>query len=210
MKSMKIQIIAALLLCIALFSVTAKASVDNQSTMTCNPRTSAYNCMVCNCYHEARDQVGVTDSLDGLIAVTKVVLSRVESPQFPNSVCKVVYQRAQFSWTGDKYDNNIHPTKNETRESVITSIANCKRAVNIAQTEGANGILYYFNPTKARPKWARKFKDCGNVGSHKFMVDGKVCPRNIGRNTGYNHKTINKQTKTESSKTGSNQKRGTR
>ena len=176
MKSMKIQIIAALLLCIALFSITAKASVDSVANMTCNSRTSTYNCMVCNCYHESRGE-----SLDGMIAVSKVVLSRAASGQYPKSLCKVIYQDAQFSWTQDRNDNNIHPNKDNSRESVIAGIAACKRATSIAMSEGENGVLFYFNPAKARPRWARSMTSCGKLGQHLFMVQkGETCPRHLG------------------------------
>ena len=53
-------------------------------------------CMVQNVYHEARDQ-----SLLGQAAVAHVTLNRVKSPAYHDSVCDVVWQPMQFSWTQD-------------------------------------------------------------------------------------------------------------
>jgi N-acetylmuramoyl-L-alanine amidase len=48
-------------------------------------------------HHEAKGE-----SLEGQIAVANVVLNRVKSNKFPNTVCGVVKQRGQFSWYGKK------------------------------------------------------------------------------------------------------------
>ena len=48
-------------------------------------------------YHESRGE-----PLEGKKAVANVVLNRLESKMFPSSICKVVYQRKQFSWTTNK------------------------------------------------------------------------------------------------------------
>jgi N-acetylmuramoyl-L-alanine amidase len=42
------------------------------------------------------------EPLKGQIAVANVVLNRVASPRFPDSICSVVNQRGQFSWVGKK------------------------------------------------------------------------------------------------------------
>ena len=48
------------------------------------------NCMASNIYFEAS-----TQSRIGKIAVAQVTMNRVRSPEFPHSVCKVVYQGPQ-------------------------------------------------------------------------------------------------------------------
>ena len=53
-------------------------------------------CMAKNIYFEAR-----MESTKGQLAVGLVTLNRVNSPYFPNNVCDVVYQHAQFSWYWD-------------------------------------------------------------------------------------------------------------
>lgn len=48
-------------------------------------------CMVCTLFFEARPT-----SFDGMLAVGRVVMERVESRQYPDNICDVVYQRHQF------------------------------------------------------------------------------------------------------------------
>ena len=169
MKLMKKQITAALFLCLASFSSKVMASA-----ITCNSRQSSYNCLLCNCYHETRGE-----STNGKVAVAKVVLSRSESDEYPNAICKVVYQDSQFSWTNDRIANSINAVRTEDK----ASLDECKSAINTAMHEGANGVLYYYNPDKAQPRWARAYTLCGRVENHVFLTPrGTKCPKNLGTN----------------------------
>lgn len=164
---MKIQIVVTFLLGFSLWGFNASAE-----TLTCNARQNSTNCLLCNCYHESRGE-----SYEGMVAVAKVVLSRADSGVFPSSVCGVVYQPAQFSWTQDRIRNNISATNIDDKES----FNECKKAISTATNEGANGVLYYYNPSVARPAWARRFVNCGTVGNHVFLTPrGQSCPRRLG------------------------------
>ncbi|MCJ8322923.1 MAG: cell wall hydrolase [Rhizobiales bacterium] len=55
-----------------------------------------FKCFVDNVYFEARNQTET-----GKFAVAFVTLNRVNSEDFPNSICEVVWQPGQFSWTSD-------------------------------------------------------------------------------------------------------------
>ncbi len=68
------------------------------SLLTHIPETNSatLDCMAKNIYFEARDQ-----SLEGQIAVAQVVMNRVLSDKYPDSPCKVIYQKNQFSWYWD-------------------------------------------------------------------------------------------------------------
>ncbi len=147
-------------------------------TMSCKPNSSSYNCLVCNCYHETRGEPKV-----GMIAVAKTVLSRAQSDEFPDTVCGVVYQPSQFSWTADSYSNNI----NAKEPKDIQALQDCKAAADTAIDEGANGLLYFYNPRKVTPGWSRRVTSCGRAGNHVFSVSrGDTCPRHLGAaaNTG--------------------------
>jgi len=144
-------------------------------TLACTQRQSSFNCLVCNCFYETRGEPKV-----GKIAVAKTVLSRVASDEFPDSICAVVFQPSQFSWVSDSNTNTINVKKPED----ILALKECKEASNIAMDEGANGLLYFYNPRKASPAWARRMTNCGRAGEHVFMVPrGTTCPRNLGGNT---------------------------
>lgn len=155
----------ALLFCLVTQSALAE-------TMNCNARQSSYDCLVCNCYHESRGE-----PQEGKIAVAKTVLSRSQSRSYPNSVCRVVYQPWQFSWTNDRHSNRI-----STRNSIDRrSLQDCREAADKAIDEGPNGLIYFYNPRHASPAWARRVTSCGKVGHHIFLVPrGETCPRNLG------------------------------
>ena len=53
-------------------------------------------CGAQNIYHESRGE-----SNSGQIAVSNVVRNRVKSKHYPNTICEVVWQPKQFSWTHD-------------------------------------------------------------------------------------------------------------
>ncbi|AZZ36774.1 hypothetical protein CIK05_08205 [Bdellovibrio sp. qaytius] len=146
----------------------------NAESMSCNARQSSFDCMVCNCYHETRGE-----SQEGKIAVAKTVLSRAESKSFPGTVCKVVYQPWQFSWTRDRHSDNINA------KSFIDnrSLKDCRAAVDKAIDEGPNGLIFFYNPRAVSPAWAKRVKSCGKVGRHIFLVPhGKKCPKSLGSN----------------------------
>lgn len=147
-------------------------------SLACNRNTSSFTCLVCNCYHESRGE-----PLDGRIAVLKTVLTRKEDDvyTFPDTVCGVVYEDGQFSWTEDKYSNNI-TTKNAED---VQSLRECRQAADIAIDEGANGIIFFNNPRTSDNAW--KFKrgktTCGRIGNHVFYVpNGQKCPKALGAN----------------------------
>lgn len=66
---------------------------------------AAILCLSSVIHHEARGE-----SFEGQVAVASVVLNRVESSRFPNTVCGVVKQPKQFSWYPRK------PLTNQKRE----------------------------------------------------------------------------------------------
>ena len=156
-----------------LFCLTAQSAFAE--VLTCRSTDSSYNCLVCNCFFETS-----SESLQGKVAVAKTVLSRVASKEFPNTVCGVVFQRSQFSWTNDSNPNFFDARKPED----IKVLKDCRDASDTAMNEGANGLLYFYNPRKVTPAWASRMKKCGRVENHAFMVpNNKTCPRYLGGNS---------------------------
>ena len=154
-----------------LSGVNANAATE---TINCTSRQSSYNCLLCNCYFETRGE-----PLVGKIAVAKTVLSRMDSNEFPDTACGVVFQPSQFSWTNDSYRNTVKVSKPEDQ----AALQQCRDAANTALDEGPNGLLYFYNPRKVTPSWARKMRNCGRAGEHVFMVPkSETCPRNLGAN----------------------------
>lgn len=107
---------------------------------------SEVNCLAQTIYHEARGE-----PLAGQLAVANVTMNRVYSGTFPNSVCKVVYQRGQFSWTTKKT-----PTRNIPKEFVDMAT----RVIIHERADNTNGSLFFAN--KSVPVKRRQAKRIGN------------------------------------------------
>lgn len=75
-------------------TVTIPGDRGPNGSVSCGKPQDSFQCMMCNCNHEA----GI-ESEAGKLAVGKVVMTRVGMSSYPKTVCGVIYQRAQFSWT---------------------------------------------------------------------------------------------------------------
>lgn len=93
----------------------------------------------------------------GKVAVAEVILNRVKSNQFPNSVEEVVYQSGQFSPVSDGSINN-NPTEEDYR-----AIAEAESGSNYAQ-----GALYFYNPEIATARDLDAFTTITTIGGHTF------------------------------------------
>jgi len=115
-----------------------------------------------NMYHEARG-----DGSDSMQMVGEVTLNRVQHEAYPNTVCAVVYQRKQFSWTHMKKDHTPHEEESweialELAENLITG------EIEYFDT----GATHFLNPDKVKvlPRWARTFEKVGRIGNHEFFA----------------------------------------
>lgn len=129
---------------------------------------SDFNCLVTTLYHEARGEPA-----EGVLAVAKVVLNRASSPRYPKSICGVVKQQLvkgiwQFSfWKETNLLNKPVDKKSWERMSRIA-----QQAVNIHYSgfDIVDRAMYYYNPYKANPKWAKskKLQFVAQIGKHRF------------------------------------------
>lgn len=114
-------------------------------------------CLTQNIYHEARGE-----SLRGQIAVAYVTLNRVESSEFPNTICEVVHQDCQFSWRC-KPPEPINVEKWNEAKNLANSILTHENPIK--------GSVYYYNPRKSSPSWRRKH--CSkyiDIENHRFCL----------------------------------------
>lgn len=95
----------------------------------------------------------------GQVAVGAVVLNRVKSSSFPNSISGVVYQPWAFTAVHDG-QINLEPNDSAMRAA--------KDAMN--GWDPTNGCLYYFNPATATSKWIWSRKVQLTIGKHKFAI----------------------------------------
>lgn len=95
----------------------------------------------------------------GQVAVGAVVLNRVESPNFPNSISGVIYQSGAFTCLQD----------GQFWEPVADSAYQAARdALNGWDPTG--GALYYFNPNTATSSWIWSRPVLLTIGSHYFCA----------------------------------------
>lgn len=119
-------------------------------------------CLAHNIYFEARGESAL-----GQRAVAWVTLNRMFSEEFPNTVCEVVWQDGQFSWTHDgKSDTPRDHTALAVAEAMATEVLE-NYFDRTDPTEGAT----YFHSTTVKPKWSRSFDRVVRIDSHIFYAD---------------------------------------
>lgn len=105
-------------------------------------------------YGEARGE-----SYTGQVAVGAVVLNRVKSPDFPNTISGVIYQKHAFTAVSD---GQINLTPDQT------AINAAKDALNGWDPTG--GCLYYYNPVTATSEWIFSRETVITIGKHVFAI----------------------------------------
>lgn len=98
---------------------------------------------------------------EGQVAVGAVILNRVKSPAFPNTIPAVIYQKGQFSSVTDgQFDKAID------KDSTVYQAA--KEA--LSGSDPSNGALYFFAPSKTKSKWLFSLKTVATIGGHRFCA----------------------------------------
>jgi N-acetylmuramoyl-L-alanine amidase len=116
-------------------------------------------CLTLNIYFEARNQ-----SNEGQKAVGFVTLNRTLSPRFPNTICKVIYQRKQFSWYSDGKPDVPTNTKAWKR-----AMMNAAFVVNNYHRDNTRGALFY-HADYVSPMWSKSLKVKAIIQKHIFYA----------------------------------------
>jgi N-acetylmuramoyl-L-alanine amidase len=113
-------------------------------------------CLAGTVYFESKGE-----SLQGQLAVARVVLARVASSRFPDTICGVVYQRSQFSFVrGGKM-----PHIKTGRQTWRNAVAIAKIAVNDGWESSVEGALF-FHASHVSPGW--RLKRLASIDNHIF------------------------------------------
>jgi len=99
-----------------------------------------------------------TEPFEGKVAVANVVLNRVESSQFPNTIKKVIYQPGQFQPVSNGAINK--PADKQSIKAVRAALSDMR---NIAK-----GSLFFYNPVIATNRWLDTRKTTVVIGQHVF------------------------------------------
>ena len=103
-------------------------------------------------YGEARGE-----PYTGQVAVGAVVMNRIKSSSFPNTVSGVVYQSGAFDAVKDGQVN-------------LTPDSTARKAAQDAMNgwDPSYGAIYYFNPSTATNKWIWSRPMTVTIGKHRF------------------------------------------
>jgi spore germination cell wall hydrolase CwlJ-like protein len=173
------------MLIIALFSTLIAARDNNvilkptYDMLTADAQKQV-QCLAKNIYFEARNE-----PTEGMIAVAFVTLNRVNSSEFPDTICEVVEQKTrvssigdrrvvcQFSWFCEEVPKSIYtrnvltnrndPLYNEIRDLALHVYANYERMKDPTQ-----GSLFY-HANYVNPNW-RNLQKVTQIGAHIFYV----------------------------------------
>ncbi|HET7629240.1 MAG TPA: spore cortex-lytic enzyme [Bacillales bacterium] len=114
---------------------------------------SDINLMVRMVYAESKGEPYI-----GKVAVAAVILNRIDSPKFPNTIPGVIYEPLAFSSVADG-QLWVGQPKQESKKAVIDALNGW---------DPSNGALYYFNPAKATSDWIWSRPQIKKIGEHIF------------------------------------------
>ena len=133
-------------------TLAAMGIFPSSSGTTSNNASSDLNLLARLVYAEARGE-----PYTGQVAVASVVLNRVKSSSFPNTVAGVIYQSGAFSVVND---GQINLTPNSTAKKAAQDALN--------GWDPSYGAIYYFNPNTATNKWIWSRPMTVTIGNHRF------------------------------------------
>ena len=127
-------------------------SASSSSGATSSYSSSDINLLAHLIYGEARGE-----PYKGQVAIGAVVLNRVKSPSFPNTIAGVIYQRGAFDAVSDG-QINLSPDS--------TAVRAARDALN--GWDPTYGCLFYYNPATATSRWMLARPVILRIGNHAF------------------------------------------
>lgn len=125
---------------------------SSSGSSSSNSNSSDLNLLSRLVYGEARGE-----PYAGQVAVAAVVLNRVKSSSFPNTISGVIYQSGAFDVVSD---GQINLTPNSTAKKAAQDALN--------GWDPTYGAIYYFNPNTATNKWIWSRPMTITIGNHRF------------------------------------------
>ncbi len=139
--------------------------VNGATAENANYRQRDFACLAQAIYFEARGEPA-----NGQLAVAQVVMNRVASQYYPNSVCDVVYQnqhrrnRCQFSFACDGRPERINDRHSWDRAAAISR--GVLSGETMSEAVGTRATHYHAN--YVRPRWIRDMIKIRQIGVHIF------------------------------------------
>ena len=127
-------------------------SSSGNSSQTSGSNSSDINLLSHLIYGEARGE-----PYTGQVAVGAVIMNRVKSSLFPNTIAGVIYQRGAFDAVSD---GQINMSPDSTAQKAAQDAYN--------GWDPSYGAIYYFNPATATNKWIWSRPLTVTIGKHRF------------------------------------------
>ena len=127
-------------------------SSNSSSSSSSSSNSSNLNLLARVIYGEARGE-----PYSGQVAVGAVVMNRVKSSSFPNTISGVIYQSGAFDAVRD---GQINLTPDSTSKKAAQDALN--------GWDPSYGAIYYFNPSTATNKWIWSRPMTVTIGRHRF------------------------------------------
>ncbi|WP_026561519.1 cell wall hydrolase [Bacillus sp. J37] len=99
-----------------------------------------------------------SEPFEGKVAVASVVLNRVDSPKFPDTIRDVIYQSGQFQPVSNGEINK--PADKESRRAVFAALSDMRKI--------AKDSLFFYNPDIATNRWLDSRETAVVIGQHVF------------------------------------------
>ena len=153
-NGLKYFIICSIFIVFTLFVLLFKTNNVDIVQAAANNNTSDVQLIARAINGEARGE-----PYEGQVAVGAVILNRVKSSKFPNTIAGVIYQSGAFTAVSDGQIN--------------VPIASNSTVVKAAQDalngwDPTGGAIYYFNPNTATNKWIWSRPQIKTIGNHIF------------------------------------------
>jgi N-acetylmuramoyl-L-alanine amidase len=117
-------------------------------------------CMALAIYHEAKGQAEI-----GMEAIGHVILNRAKSLKFPTTVCGVVWQQSQFSWTS----RPVMALVPRESDAWIQAQKVALEVLDPTSEDPTHGATHFYNKVTDHPRWLKRGTRTFAVGPHVFM-----------------------------------------
>lgn len=130
-------------------------------------------CLALALYHEARGEPHY-----GRLMVARVIVNRVQSNNFPDSICDVVMQPRQFSFVRDgKFPKPNDETSWQSSQDLAAEIVKDVRVLPYSAAD-------HYHALRVKPVWRKDLYEVTQVGNHIFYsrknpsdLLGKIRPK---------------------------------
>ncbi len=134
-------------------------ALDGKGNGAQNSGSSSYTSSDLYLMAKAIHAEGRGESYTGQVAIGAVILNRVKSPSFPNTVAGVIYQKGAFTAVDD---GQINLEPNQTAYDAARDAFN--------GWDPTYGCLYYYNPAVATSAWIFNRQTVTVIGKHVFAI----------------------------------------